>query len=346
MSVLTFGVDFTKISSNNEKHISEWRYGMDVARLEMDNATHKREFLRWAEENSLEDIDHFRSLADHRFMTLGRMAWLMNNGAEMPVEMAEFWIKAILELRKHKSDIQVSSHDDDFRTLTANQKRVMIYVNFYSFIDAVRTKYATDHEKIEALIRKRIQDRQAGMPMLRKLHQHYTEELKCALSDRGNAHVAATVEPLIVVVNLLAMLTGNATVANASKKKLSAKTIKAASKAKVKNLDTDTNIVGLSPAMVTGNTVALVYNTKSRKVMIYVAAKGAELSIKGTYIIGYDEVQSFGKTLRKPKETFGKLLHTPTPKRINEILDQYIKGKRHKINGKLNKDTMIIRVFK
>jgi hypothetical protein len=340
-------VDFAAISKSNPAHAKAWHLGMDTARIELDRQTLKKEFVRWAIDHSIENADHFASLADWRFVTIGRIAWLMNNGAEIPEESMVFLLKQISILHNTTADVTEAVNDqDEHRTITADGKKVLLYVNLYSYIDAVRTKFAEDQERLEEMIRKRIQDAEPGMPMLRKLYQHYREMLNDAIEGRDNELVAATVEPLVIVVNVLASITGNASAMSASKRKVSNKIMKATSKAKVKNLDADTNIVGLSPALLVGNTSALLYNTKNRKAMYYVASEGNELNIKGTYITGYDEKASFGKTLRKPKETFSKILHNANPKRIAEVLGKYINGKQHELNGKLNKDIIIIKVFR
>lgn len=347
MAAQNFGVDFDKISSADPNHAQEWRRGMDIARIELDKAVLKREFLIWAEANEVADLEHFVALEDWRYITVGRAAWLMNNGAEIPTESSEFFVNQLELLRKIKPEVAAAKEDaDEERPLTAEGRRIIQYVNYYSFIDAVRTKFAEDHDEIEEMITKRLKDTLAPMAMLRKLYQHYKELLKEAISERDNQYVAATVEPLVVVVNTLAAMTGNATAMSASKKKISARTAKAISKAKVKNIDTTNNIVGLSPALMIGTTGALLFNTKNRKAILYVAKTDETLGVKGTYITGFDEKASFGKTLRKPKETFTKILHNANPKRINEVLGNYIKGKRHSANGKLNSDTIIVKVFK
>jgi hypothetical protein len=335
------------ISALREDHNRAWQRGMDTARLEIDTAQLKREFLIWGAANKLDDLEHFAKLPDWRYITIGRAAWLMNNGAEVPATTTEFFLRQLQMLRAIAPEVAVVKDDiDDDKPLTSDAKRIIQYVNLYSYIDAVRVKYADEPETIEELIRKRIGGVQPPMAMLRKLYQHYREILKDSIDNRDNTLVAATVDPLITVVNILAASTGNASAMISSKKKVSSKAIKAASKATVKNIDADTNIVGLSPALLIGNTAALVYNTKNRKAMLYVAKAGAELGIKGTYITEFDESASFGKTIRKPKETFAKLLHNPNTKRVSEVMDNYIKGKRHDVNGKLNKEIIIIKVFK
>lgn len=342
--VKDFGVDFSEISAANEHHARAWQYGMDTARLELDIATLKREFMVWAEANELDQVDHFGMLPEHRFLTIGRMAWLINNGAEIPAANAEFLYAEIEKFRALKVETVAVKQDDGHIPLTNDARKIIQYVNLYSFIDAVTVKFRESLDDIEQAVIKRIKDTEPPQAQLKKLFAHYKENLDDALKDRENELVEATVKPLVTVVNVLAACTGNAKAMAAVKKKVGARAAKAASKATVKVVDESTNIVGLSPVLIVGNTAALVYNTKNRKAWLYVAKEGETLGIKGTYITGFDEDASFGKTLRKPKETFGKGF--PNVKRVKQVLTDYIAGKRHDANGKLNKETLIVKVFK
>lgn len=339
-----FGVDFSEISAANEFHAKAWQYGMDTARLELDTSTLKREFMIWAEANNLDQADHFGMLPDHRFLTIGRMAWLMNNGAEIPAASAEFLYKELDKLKTLKVEATVAKQEDGHIPLTNDARKIIQYVNLYSYIDAVTVKFAEDLDELEQAVIKRIKDTEPPQAMLKKLFTHYKENLDDALNERGNELVEATVKPLVTVVNVLAACTGNAKAMAAVKKKVGARAAKAASKATVKVVDEATNIVGLSPVLIVGNTAALVYNTKNRKAWLYLAKEGETLGIKGTYITGFDEEASFGKTLRKPKDTLGRPL--PNVKRVKQVLTDYIAGKRHEANGKLNKETLIVKVFK
>lgn len=338
-------VDFSKITSQSEDHSREWRYGMDHARVEFDNGRLKAEFIRWAQDNGVDGIDHLETLPDWRYMTIGRMAWLMNNGAEITPGASEVFLRALQELRGAKGAVQDTTTDDDL-PITSKVRQIQMYVNLYSRIDALRKNHADDQEALEQGMLKTFQGASPGMPMLRKLYQHYRELLTESITGRHNPLVEATIEPLVTVVNVLAGSTGNAKAAAELRKKVGAKAAKAASRAESKAVDKDTNLTGLIPALLIGNSAALLYNAKNRKAMVYVAKEGETLGVKGTYITGYDEELSFGKTLRKPKETFDKILHNANAKRIRHVLDTYIKGKHHDVNGKLNKDTMIIKVFK
>lgn len=342
--VKDFGVDFSEISSSNENYARAWQRGMDTARLEIDNATLKREFLVWAEANEVPDVNHFGLLPDHRFLTIGRMAWLMNNGAEVPEQWADFLVREMDKLRGFTVEAAAAAEDDGHIPLTNDARKIIQYVNLYSYIDAITVKFAEDLDQLEEHVIKRIKDTEPAQAMLKKLFSHYKENLDDALRDRENELVDATVKPLVTVVNVLAASTGNAKAMAAVRKKVGARAAKAASKATVKVVDDNTNIVGLSPVLIVGNTAALIYNTKNRKAMVYIAKDGETLGIKGTYITGFDEEASFGKTLRKPKDTFNRGF--PNLKRVQQVLGDYIAGKRHTCNGKLNKETIIVKVFK
>lgn len=336
-------LDFAEISSANEKHAQAWQYGMDTARLELDTPKLKSEFVIWALANEIPDVEHFQLLPDWRFITIGRMAWLMNNGAEIPEGSAEYLVRQI-EVLKQITTAPVVVQEDYEIPMTSDIRKTISYVNLYSFIDAVGVKFAASLDELEQNVLKRIKDVEPPQAMLKKLFNHYKENLDDALNERNNELVEQTIKPLATIVNVLAACTGNAKAIAAVKKKVSARVAKAASKATVKIVDENTNIVGLSPVLVVGNTAALVYNTKNRKAFLYVAKEGETLGIRGTYITGYDETASFGKTLRKPKDTFGRGF--PNIKRVAQVLGDYIAGKRHTCNGKLNKETVIVKVFK
>ena len=125
---------------------------------------------------------------------------------------------------------------------------------------------------------------------------------------------------------------------------MSRKSIKQASKAKFKTVDLNTDMASLSPALIPGSHKVVIYNSKSRKLYVYVA--DGELGIKGTKIIGYDEGKSFAKTLRDPKRVLVTLRDAATTKRVDLVMNDNIKGKRHPVNGRLNKDTLVIKVFR
>ena len=92
-----------------------------------------------------------------------------------------------------------------------------------------------------------------------------------------------------------------------------------------------------------GATTLWVYNTKNRKLGVYVADSITQvLSVKGASIVGYDANKSTQKTVRKPEKLKGadKLPRTKMQKVYDEI-----RATETKLNGRLNEHTILLRVF-
>ena len=335
------GVDFSAAGPENEHHIREWRHAMDYARVEIDLPTLKQSFLGWAKVNR--DIDeryHWDALAAWQYATIGRMTFCMDHGAVMPDGAKEWFESKLVELLKVQ--VVAEEPDDDIK-LSLTGRRTIEYVNMYSSLEAVWRRYMSDTAKIEEEAKKRLDRYKPNQQMLKRLYDHFKESFGDALRDKENSLVAETIEPIVTVLNVLATSTGNAKAASSSKD-VSRKSIKQASKAKFKTVDLHTDMASLSPALIPGSHKVVIYNSKSRKLYVYVA--DGELGIKGTKIIGYDEGKSFAKTLRDPKRVLVTLRDAATTKRVDLVMNDNIKGKRHPVNGRLNKDTLVIKVFR
>lgn len=338
------GPDFAAVGPEHDNHFGAWRDAMDWARIELDYQTLKDSFCEWARVNrDIDEQPHWKALAPWQYMTLGRMTFCMLHGATPPDEAINWMDAKIADLLAVAGNIEPDSEPE--RKLSAHQRKIVEYVNLYSHIEAVCARYRTQPDEITSRIKKMLSRVQPNQQMLKKLYEHFKDSFDGAMVDKENPLVAETLESLITVVNILATSTGNAKAIRESRG-ATTKSIKAASKAKFKAVDMTTDIASLSPAMIPGSQTVIIYNSKNRKVSSYVAAAGDVLGIKGTKITGYDEALSFAKTLRKPKQTLAALRDATTVKRVDIIMGDYIKGKRHKTNGKLNKDTLVLRVFK
>jgi hypothetical protein len=337
------GVDFSAAGPENDNHAKAWREAMDWARVELDYATLKQYFQSWAKINrDLEEQAHWAALPTHHYATLGRIAFVLQHGAVMPEDVQPWFDAKLLELLQIK--VTVDDEDEPQRKLSTVQKRNLDYVMLYSKMEAIWRKHLGSPAEIEEAIKKLLDRAQPNQQMLKRLYDHFKESFADALRDKDNELVAETIEPIVTVVNVLATSTGNAR-AVADSRGASRKSVKQASKAKFKTVDLNTDMASINPAMIPGSSKALVYNSKSRKVYLYVANNGG-LGIKGTKVIGYDEALSFAKTLRNPKQTLGTLRDAATAKRVDVVMGDYIKGKKHPVNGRLNKDTLVIKVFK
>jgi hypothetical protein len=88
-----------------------------------------------------------------------------------------------------------------------------------------------------------------------------------------------------------------------------------------------------------------VYNTKTRKLGIYIVDQYAgALGVKGTGILGFDAAASVQKTLRKPAEQLKEF--TANGKPAAKKWFKTIKSTETKMNGRINKDMILLKVYK
>ena len=108
--------------------------------------------------------------------------------------------------------------------------------------------------------------------------------------------------------------------------------------------DTALKIVSVNPVDIVGAEVLWVYNVKNRKIGRYVAeAMGGVLGVKGTTITGYDANKSTQKTLRKPEEQIKTFLAS-TKVELRKYIEN-IKTTEIKLNGRINADTILLKVI-
>jgi hypothetical protein len=115
-------------------------------------------------------------------------------------------------------------------------------------------------------------------------------------------------------------------------------------KVKFKLNDDKLGISSVHPAQIVGAAAAVVYNTKNRKIGYYVAKDMSGLAVKGTSIIEFSD-KSKQRTLRKPEAQIKEFKDQNTQKRFETWFDK-IKTTAIDLNGRLNEDIIILKVFK
>jgi hypothetical protein len=119
---------------------------------------------------------------------------------------------------------------------------------------------------------------------------------------------------------------------------------KMAAKVKYKAEDKDLKLVSELPINLPGCTAVVVFNTKNRKLGIYEAThKHHGLTLKGTTLLNYDLSTGLQKTVRKPQEVLEKL-NTGGLQAIKNTFNA-LTTTETKLNGRLNKDTVLVRIF-
>lgn len=116
-------------------------------------------------------------------------------------------------------------------------------------------------------------------------------------------------------------------------------------KLKFRTSDDKLGIVSVPPAQIVKAQSVLIYNTKTRKIGLYIAKNSEGLGVKSSSLTNFTDM-STQKTLRKPIEQLKELKDQNTQKRVETWYTKSVKTTETKLNGRFNEDTVILRVFK
>ena len=115
-------------------------------------------------------------------------------------------------------------------------------------------------------------------------------------------------------------------------------------KLKFKLSDDKLSITSVPTAGLIGAQAAIVYNTKTRKIGMYIASSSEGLNVKGASIINFTE-KSFQKTLRKPDVQLKEFKEQNTQKRVETWFSK-IKSTETILNGRVNAELILLKIFK
>lgn len=114
-------------------------------------------------------------------------------------------------------------------------------------------------------------------------------------------------------------------------------------KLKYKEKDEKYQIASVNPLELIDCQEVWVFNTKTRKLGKYVLdSHNTSMTVKGTTLVGFSKTASIQKTIRKPEEVLKEFKKAGKVK-LRKFLDE-INAVDTKMNGRLNSDTVILRV--
>ena len=357
----------------------KFRHAMDWYRLETSAKDLKPNVINWMSRNdySKADIQAFKKTKDNRCSgTMGAIASCLLKG--MPEQRKDFnegrntaeWLKDAIAkvIAEGKDDVE----DEDEGATKA--KKVEVYVP--SIQERLRDAAGQMSEEIDYAIDEWVVDPDAFDPKAFKIvsllrgkgvkaaHARIIkgfyersladfEELQqkgCdpqlveAYEHVSKKNIKKMYEFLLGVMSACDQIVGEAKLL----KKPRAKKVKPAEelvkKLKFKATDDKLGVTSVPPAQLVGAQGAVVYNTKTRKIGIYIAMNSAGLEVKGTSITNFT-AKSIQKTLRKPEIQLREFKEQNTQKRVSDWFAK-IKATEIALNGRLNAETMILKVFK
>lgn len=131
----------------------------------------------------------------------------------------------------------------------------------------------------------------------------------------------------------------------APRKKKAVSPEKVVSKLKFLKKFDELKLESVEPVKILGASEAWFYNTKTRKIVRYVADMYQKtLNVKNSMILGFDSTESKQKTLRKPADQL-KAFNALGKPGVKKWIDG-IRSVETKPNGRINDQMVILRVFK
>ena len=116
-------------------------------------------------------------------------------------------------------------------------------------------------------------------------------------------------------------------------------------KLQYKQADERYKLQSIDPILIPRCQMVWVFNTKTRKLTQYNAVGRNGIMVKGTTLKDYDTDMSVSKTVRKPDVVLSKLLNTDGKIAMRNIWNT-LTTTETKANGRINADTIILKVIK
>lgn len=360
---------------NEEQFTRQFRRSMDYYRLETNTKTLRPKVAEWMEANGYKKdaINKFRKLKDSRVnSTLCGVAACLVRG--MPPVYEGFnsgrdsaeWLKA--EIAKAVED----GKDDIDETAT---EKVIPVVKKETIQDRLAEKFSETMGDIEGAIDDFITEGkdpkvfhllsianiavqysskivdliQPRINELNELLEGKDSQLMEAYKHLGKREVKAYIKMYESIIND-AMAYKTSKIATRAKPKRKP----VPPERQVKGLKylkefAELGLKSINPTEILNMSELWTYNTKTRKLGRFVVSMHGEMSIsllgvKGSAIIGFDEIKSTCKTLRKPAEKLAELKIQGKPG-LRKFMDT-IKSVETRLKGRISPDTILLRALK
>ena len=333
-------------------------HALNWASASFDAATFKKITLEYLHDK--EEYLFLKEMSDCWFIGgVGPGAYIRMNNAPTTPESDTFFKECLEKLKvkyiqiKEDEALEKEAAADISSNLSSDQISKIEYQSLYTIFDNMIKENQITSDKIYDILRAK----SPTQTTLHSLMNHYSDnvsdcmksaELKLKpIEKKFNQMLRSSSQE---IVNVLEKVLINVRAENKLNKirKPSKKKVKPA-QMQIKNLkfkeaDNSLKLVSIPPTSIIAAPTLVTYNSKTRKVSIYYAKNTDGLSVKGTTIQNFDTGRSKNKTLRKPEELIDHLVGTSL-NRFEKVFAG-VKAKESIPNGRINEDTLLLKVFK
>jgi hypothetical protein len=311
--------DFNKLVEGHMEYDTTFSYTLNYTNYVFEPADMKKHVEQWLDRS-------FKDVPDFYFVSVGQIAWILNNGGYVKPDIIERVSKKINNLPV-KEEKKVEKVSESSKRITELMCAIEGLID-----DTFLSK--PNHSDIEKLME--------NIPQLEcdKLAGHF-EEVDQAIDEEFTDVQKRKIMHSILcdIINALW---------KTSPKKRTRKVKKLPPSHVVRKLNflkesSELSFVSISAEKIIGAEVLWVFNQKNRKLGQYVAKDENGLSVKGSTVLNFDETKSFQKILRKPKDLLKKVTESGKVGQ-RSILDT-INAVNAPLTGRINGDTLLVKTF-
>ena len=336
------------------------------------------QIIRWMSENgySKEDIKAFRAAPDHRCsVTMGSAASMLLRG--MPELHPQSEERSVAIWLKEKISPVITEGKEILKSQKAEEKftgpvlsiqdriREASYTHMEGIVDWLETWLVNpakfDPKALNPInFLKGREINQAHARIIRDFYEplynditllvtppKVKDEMYAQLVEGYRAYTKPQLKTLLAaleeILSATNMFLQQAKVNRKPRAKKAPSKEKLVSKLKFKTHDDRYKLVSIQPSEAAAALELWVFNTKTRKLGVYVASDTAALSVKGTTIINFNEDKSIAKTLRKPEEQLKDA--NKLPKTKMRSLFNGVNSIETKLNGRINADVILLKAY-
>jgi hypothetical protein len=363
-----------------EQFTRHFHEAMRYYRVDYNGKDFKSKVIQWMTEDGMDSdlIADFKKIKDWRCnVTMGSIAFCLMRG--MPPVHKEFnggkdsaeWLRKAIRnaVEMGKWDIEESREIEVKKDKPAEvfapsiQDRIREQAAVMALeIDVAIDEFITDPEKFDPKAIKLVsllRGKGAKAAQARHIKSFYDrdldeleelasgqadEQLREGYSHLPKKHVRKLIEFYKSVQTACEQIIAEAKVLKAPRKKRVKPVEDLVKKIKFKISDDKLGITSVPATSIVGAQALVVYNTKNRKLGIYLSKTSEGLQVKGAGITNYTD-KSVQRTLRNPAQQIKEFKDQNTQKRA-EVWFGKIKTTEIPLNGRLNNEIIILKAFK
>jgi len=365
---LTTKPDYTLLNTENPNHRREMNKTLHYIQHELMPKQLSKAVLLYAKNHDEYDEKLLRLLADCWMAVAGKYAHIVNQGGVLPEDyqvgldrsLGEITERAKLVKAEKDAVKEVEDKKATGPVLTVQDRMRMqaeeLGAVFDVWLDSLMAgKVKSVSKEMDPGKHMTLANFKAGQA--RWIRRFYEPELALVqeviagkdqqlVEGYNNVKKSSLLRVAKLLNNIITSTTMIETVSKAqrkTRKKKAPSTAKLVANIKYCARHDESGVASVSPAGIIGASEVWVYNTKTRKLGRYIAIDSAGLSVKGTTIKDFAS-NSIQKTLRKPQAQLKDFMSSGKVK-LRKFLDK-IKAVDIKLTGRLNKDTVILKVVK